>query len=54
MHELAAIAAGDKNTPIYGPALAKAGSVLVGIGQQLQQRYGESAEAPLKPAEQAS
>ena len=38
-----------KQGPLYGPALAKAGKVLESLGQQLQNRYGESAKAPLTP-----
>lgn len=41
-----------KTGAIYAPVLAKAGEILESLGQQLQDRYGNTHEAPLpmKPA----
>jgi hypothetical protein len=45
----------ESNKPVYGPALAQAGKLLVEIGSQLQGRYGKAVEAvdlyPPQPAD---
>jgi hypothetical protein len=36
--------------PIYGPALARVGGVLISVGQQLQERYSDYRDALDQPA----
>jgi hypothetical protein len=40
---------GGKSQPIYGPTLAQAGAILVEIGKQLQERYGQVEPLPAAP-----